>query len=430
MSSNAQHRQTFKPQADGSDTARARDRRLSKIGILDLPVEERAVGWQTFGTWMEEEEEQEDEAGFVTVEVHSVRRHRVRSTDALKAEFQRLHDLQLNSLRWIANLGNSSLGGTQAGEGLHSLLAMRSEEDVVEVASSFKVVSSGTEVECEMAPLVDVAPWGMQGSQWPPVAESISSSPEQLTEWLKLAAVVQAEEAEEEQEQQDSHFHMAFASLLYGHTVWQQLKNLPTEVIWQLTTGLALLALVLSDTGTLYYAIGEGAKPSAAACGFMATLQLIWCCLGGYYLFKGVWLENAFQMDASVLMIVVLVLVNTDKAMTEISISGQLSSYGEGWYRVHPVACNLTTAANASIASTANGVASDPEQCCDEMSLSISCAALTHMDVVDAGPVNTGMRLFLMVILVFLESRTRRSFGWRAIRTSGYDVALRQQRMR
>ena len=410
---------------EGDVSTRGRSR-ITKAGA----GEEHRVGWQTFGTWMEEEEDLTETGAFVTVEVQSVRRHRLRCTDALKHELDRLHDLQLNSLNWIENVGTSSLVGDGTQLGLQSLLSMAPDGQNTEVASSFKVSMGGIQVACEMAPLVDVAPWDLQQQgDWPPKSAAVTTSSEQLTEWLKLAAVVQKEEVDREQEQQDSHYHMATASLLLNSTAWQQLKNLPIEVIWQLVIGFLLLGLILYDTASLLYAGFDG-HPSSAACGFVATLQFVLVFMASYFLLRGVWLENAFQMDAATVMLVVLVLVNTDKGLTELSLEGALAGYRADWYFRKPTACysNVTLVNQSQDFSVVTS--EDMLACCSDISLAISCAALTHVAVVPPGPVFLMMRFAMMVLMVILEKRTRRTFGWRYFRTSGYDVALRQQIMR
>ena len=112
------------------------------------------------------------------------------------------------------------------------------------------------------------------------------------------------------------------AALIANSTVWMQVKNLPNEVVWQLISGLTVLVLLIMDTGELIYAAADRTKPSYAACAFCGIVQFSWVLLAGYFLIRGIWLENAFQMDAAAAMVFILVAINLDKTLTAISVAG------------------------------------------------------------------------------------------------------------
>ena len=67
-------------------------------------------------------------------------------------------------------------------------------------------------------------------------------------------------------------------------------------MVWQLVSALTVLLLLVYDTGELFYAAASYTEPSYAACTYVALLQLSWLLLALYFLFRGVWLENAFQV--------------------------------------------------------------------------------------------------------------------------------------
>lgn len=155
---------------------------------------------------------------------------------------------------------------------------------------------------------------------------------------------------------------------------------------------------------------------------------------------SGVWMENAFQMDTATVVLFVLVTFLIDRALTALSLDGD-STMPWLW---DGLMSNLTACDRAAdLSSTVSGggggggnsssstVVVEADYCCTASSVATQCAAYTqHRLGAVPIPIVPALAFVCLVAFIILEVTARRTFGWRYVKTSSYDLDERRRVMR